>query len=177
MDDAQAVPLLSSFVLVVLLLSFSLSSSRSLTKQHLRVRLNIILLQLLIALQTPLIVTAETQVPATRSCRAVAVAATAAVAPQTIVVATVHHHEVVGDGGGVEEHVGGGANGKQTIAVDNTSGSPTVLYSNAAQITAWLDGPVDAVDPLATALGRRRRRSAVFRLVQRRLHSVLHVVS
>lgn len=125
----------------------------------LRVRLNIILLllllPLLIALQIPFVVTAETQVPATRSCRAdvAAVSVVAVVVPQTIVVAVVHHHDVVGDGG--EGSVSRGTNGKQTIAVDNTSGSPTVLYSNAAWITAF-GGPVDTVDPLATAFGRRR---------------------
>lgn len=158
--------------------SFSLTNE---TAVHLRIRLNIISLSLLIALQIPLVVTAETQVPATRSCRAnvAAVVVATTVVPQTIVVAvaTVHHHEVVGDDGGVEEPVGGGTNGKQAIAVDNTSGSPTVLYSNAAQITTWLDSLVDAVNPLATALGRRRRRPTVFRLVRRWFYSVLYVVS
>lgn len=109
----------------------------------------------------------------------VSVAAAAIAVFQTIVVAvaTVHHHDVVGDGGGHEGPVGSGANGKQAIAVDNTSGSPTVLYSNAARIAAWFGGLVDAVDPLAAALGRRRRRPAVLWLVQRRFHPVLHVVS
>lgn len=116
------------------------------------------LLPLLIALQIPFVVTAETQVPATRSCRtdvsAVPVAAAIAVVPQTIVVAVaMHHQDVVGDDDGVEGPIGGGANGKQAIVVDKT-GSPAVLYSNAARITAWLSDLVDAVDPLAAALGR-----------------------
>jgi len=81
--------------------------------------LNIILLlsllPLLIALQIPLVITAETQIPTTRSCCAVSVAAVVAVAvvPQMIVVAvaTVNHHNAVGDGGGIKGPVGG-ANGK-----------------------------------------------------------------
>ena len=76
------------------------------------------LLPLLIALQIPLVVTAKTQVPATRSCRVdvitIPVATAVVVVPQTIVVtvATVHHHNVVGDGSGIEGSVGSGANGK-----------------------------------------------------------------
>lgn len=181
MDDAQAVSLL------LFRSHRSISSFLSLneTAVYLRVRLNIILLlsllPLLIVLQIPLVITTETQVPTTRSCRADVAAilvATAAVAETIVVaVATVHHQEIVGDDGGVEGPVGGGANGKQAIAVDNTSGSPTVLYSNAARITAWFGGLVNAVDPLAAALGWRRRCPAVLRLVQRRLHSILHVVS
>lgn len=85
-----------------------------------------------------------------------------------------HHHDVVGDGD--EGSVGGDANGRQTIAVNNTDGSPVVLYSNAARLAAWLGDLVGAVDSLAAALRWRWRGTAILRLVQRRLHPVLHVV-
>lgn len=118
------------------------------------VRLSIILLHSLIALQIPFVVTAETQIPATRSCRTAAAAAPVAPQPTVAAVATVHHHDAVADGDGVEGSAGGGANGKQAIAVGNTSGSPTVLYSNAARITTQFGDLVDAANPLAGAFGR-----------------------
>lgn len=154
MDDAQAVPLLlfrSCRSISFPPCSLSLTNETAIC---LRVHSSIILLLLLIALQIPFVVTAETQIPATRSCRA---AAAVVAAPQTTAVAavaTVHHHDAIADGDGVVGSGGGGANGKQATAVDNTSGSPTVLYSNAARITAQFGDLVDAADPLAGAFGR-----------------------
>lgn len=54
-----------------------------------------------------------------------------AIAQAAVIGATVHKHHVVGDGDG-----GGGGSGEEAIVVDNTSGSPTVLYSNARWIAA-----------------------------------------
>ena len=122
MDDAQAVSLV--FFRAHRSISFFLSLFLiNETAIHLRIRLNFILLllllPLLIALQIPLVVTAKTQVPATRSCRVDIVTipvatAVAVIIPQTIVVtvATVHHHNIVGDGSEVEGPIGSGANGK-----------------------------------------------------------------
>lgn len=88
---------------------------------------------------------------------------------QTIVVgAVVHEHHVVGDGDGG----GGGRSGEQAIVVDNTSGSPTVLYSNAR----WVAAALGLVAESLAALGWRRGRAAVLRPRQRRWHPVLHVV-
>lgn len=69
-----------------------------------------------------------------------------------VVTATMHHHDVVGDGN--EGSVGGDANGRQTIAVNNTDGSLAVLYSYAARFAARLGDLVGAVDSLAAALRR-----------------------
>lgn len=88
-----------------------------------------------------------------------------------VVAVTMHHYDVVADAGD-EGFSAGDTNGRQTIAVINTDGSPAVLYSNAAR----LGDLVSAVDSLTAALGRRWRGTAVLRLVYWWLHPVLHVV-
>lgn len=98
------------------------------------------------------------------------------IVPQVLVVvvaATMHHHDVVGDG---NEGSVGDANGRQTIAVNYTDGSPDVLYSNATRFAAKIGDLVGAVDSLAAALRWRWRGAAILWLVQRRLHPVLYVV-
>jgi len=119
-------------------------------------------------LQIPLVITAKTQTPATRSCRpdiATVVAVTDIVVPQTIVIvviivsiaiaAMMHHYDIFGDGNGSGGLVDDGGSGEQAaLVVDNTSGSPTILYSNARRFAAWFHGFVVA-DSLATALGWR----------------------
>lgn len=106
--------------------------------------------------------------------------AAAVVILQAIVVAaavagTMYHHNVISDSDGP---VGGAACGKQTIAVDNTSGSPTVLYSNAAWLARLDNNLVTAgSNSLAAAFRWRRRSAAVLRFVKWQLHTVLHVVS
>jgi len=108
----------------------------------------------------------------------IVVTITIVIVPQVLVVVvtavTMHHHDVVGDGN--KGSTGGDANGRQTIAVNNTDGSLAVLYSNAARFAARLGDLVGAVDSLAAALRRRWRGTAVLRLVQRRFHPILHVV-
>lgn len=92
-----------------------------------------------------------------------------------VVAATMmHHHDVVGDGD--EGSVGGDANGRQTIAVNNTDGSLAILYSNAARFATRLGNLVGAVHSLTAALRRRWRGTAILWLVKWRLHPVLHVV-
>lgn len=122
------------------------------------------------ALQIPLVVTAKTEAPATRSCRpdvaTVSVAAATDIVPQAIVVAAIaiaaavameHHYDVFGDGDGSSGLIDDSGSGEQAIVVDNTSGSPTFLYSNARRFaTRWFYGFVAAADSLATTLGRRR---------------------
>lgn len=107
----------------------------------------------------------------------IVVTITIVIIPEVLVVVvtavTMHHHDVVGDG---NKGSTGDANGRQTIAVNNTDGSPVVLYSNVARFAARLGDLVGAVDSLAAALRRRWRGTAVLRLVQRRFHPILHVV-
>jgi len=142
-----------------------------------------------IMLQIPLVITAKTQTPATRSCRpdiATVVAVTDIVVPQTIVIvviivsiaiaAMMHHYDIFGDGNGSGGLVDDGGSGEQAaLVVDNTNGSPTILYSNARRFAAWFHGFVVA-DSLATALGRRWWCTAVLWSGYWRLHTILHVM-
>lgn len=133
-----------------------------------------------IALQIPLVVTAETQAPATRSCCAdiglVPLTTAATTVNVTVIVADVFQAVVVGSCRVHDHDVGdadgrGGGGGGRAIVVDNTSGSPILLYSNARRIAA-----LGLVAESLAALGRRRRRAAILRPRRRRRHPVLHVV-
>lgn len=107
----------------------------------------------------------------------IVVTITIVIVPRVLIVVvaavTMHHHDVVGDG---NKRTTGDANGRQTIAVNNTDGSPAVLYSNAARFAARLGDLVGAIDSLTAALRRRWRGTAILRLVQRRFHPILYVV-